>query len=719
MTLLRDQLVELLPRVYRQRDTEPGAGGVLAALLEILGEQGDVVAADLARAYDDAFIETCADWVVPYLGDLLGVRPLHPLGPGAGRQRALVANTLDYRRRKGTLAALEDVSFQVTGWPISAEECLQRLGVTQHLSHQRPTNVRTPDLRHVGDLELVDGPFSRAAHTAEVRHLPAGRFNLPNIALHAWRLVPQQVLRATARPMADPPDGRYVVDPVGLAVPLFNAPPPEPSLTSLAREFEVPAALRRRALYDELEARRAGSGEEPRWFGDTPVVEVWADTGAGLSVVPLDELTVADLSDPPAPTATVWPRPAAPVTVAVDPVLGRVAFRAGLVPTSVEMTSTIASPGRVGAGPYERDTILPTAHDGSQPWFRAVGQLAAPVPGVVRATLAEAISDWQAEPPGTVGVIAVLDNRTYAESLTVDIPVGSELTIAALAWRQAEVANAPTELHLTDAVPAGRRPHLRGSLTVTGIGGPAGALPGELALDGLLVEGALTVAAGNLGRLALRHTTLVPSTGSLTVLSPTAIDDDNGLLVIELTRSITGPITVPDRGPELDLAVSVVDGAGGTAVDAPLAPASLDQVTVLGALTVERLSASDCVLAGDVSVARQQAGCLRFSYVSEGAVAPRRYRCQPDLALTGITDPATAAGVRARLAPAFSSTSFGDPAYARLDNRSDPALLTGASNGASMGVFAELQEPQRLANLATVLEEHLRLGLEAGVIRET
>src|SRR3954470_11388817 len=106
MTLLRDQLVDLLPRVYHQRDVEPGQGGVLEAVLQILGEQGDVVAADLAQLYDDAFIETCADWAVPYLADLLGVRLLHPLGPGGGRQRALVANMLDYRRRKGTLAAL-------------------------------------------------------------------------------------------------------------------------------------------------------------------------------------------------------------------------------------------------------------------------------------------------------------------------------------------------------------------------------------------------------------------------------------------------------------------------------------------------------------------------------------------------------------------------------------------------------------------------------------
>jgi hypothetical protein len=36
-----------------------------------------------------------------------------------------------------------------------------------------------------------------------------------------------------------------------------------------------------------------------------------------------------------------------------------------------------------------------------------------------------------------------------------------------------------------------------------------------------------------------------------------------------------------------------------------------------------------------------------------------------------------------------------------------------------MGAYADQQEPQRMANLAAVLEEYLRLGLEAGVIHET
>ena len=258
MTQLREELFRLLPLVYRQRDAEPAQGGALEALLRVLGDQGDVVAADLEQLYDDLFIETCADWLVPYIGDLLGVRLLHPIGPGAGRARALVANTLDYRRRKGTVAGLEQLAFDVTGWPTAAEEYFTRLGTTQYLAHQRPKHWQAPDLRAAAELELVDGPFTATTHTAEARRIPRGRFGIANVGLHVWRLEPRRVSRMTPRPEADPPDGRYHVDPTGLPVPLFNPGVTETAITSLAQEHHVPAPLRRRALYDELEALRDG-----------------------------------------------------------------------------------------------------------------------------------------------------------------------------------------------------------------------------------------------------------------------------------------------------------------------------------------------------------------------------------------------------------------------------------------------------------------------------
>ncbi|HEY9422794.1 MAG TPA: hypothetical protein VIW92_15375, partial [Thermoanaerobaculia bacterium] len=105
-----DRLYDLLPAVYRQRDEEQGHA--LRSLLRVIGEQVNVVEDDIAQLYDNWFIETCQDWVVPYLGDLIGYRPVDEAGrpgeAGSGLDKALiprgeVANTLRYRRRKGTL----------------------------------------------------------------------------------------------------------------------------------------------------------------------------------------------------------------------------------------------------------------------------------------------------------------------------------------------------------------------------------------------------------------------------------------------------------------------------------------------------------------------------------------------------------------------------------------------------------------------------------------
>jgi hypothetical protein len=62
-----DRLYNLLPVVYRQRDAEQGYP--LQMLLRVIAEQVDLVENDIAQLYDNWFIETCEDWVVPYIGD--------------------------------------------------------------------------------------------------------------------------------------------------------------------------------------------------------------------------------------------------------------------------------------------------------------------------------------------------------------------------------------------------------------------------------------------------------------------------------------------------------------------------------------------------------------------------------------------------------------------------------------------------------------------------
>src|SRR5213594_1457675 len=123
-----DRLYNLLPVIYRLRDAERGYP--LQALLGVIAEQVNLVEADITQLYENWFIETCQDWVVPYIGDLIGYEPVHaagetPAGGSTGAEalsrilipRRDVANTIRYRRRKGARALLELLANDVAGWP--------------------------------------------------------------------------------------------------------------------------------------------------------------------------------------------------------------------------------------------------------------------------------------------------------------------------------------------------------------------------------------------------------------------------------------------------------------------------------------------------------------------------------------------------------------------------------------------------------------------------
>ncbi|HEY4085993.1 MAG TPA: hypothetical protein VGM43_08645, partial [Bryobacteraceae bacterium] len=70
-------------------------------------------------------------------------------------------------------------------------------------------------------------------------------------------------------------------------------------------------------------------------------------------------------------------------------------------------------------------------------------------------------------------------------------------------------------------------------------------------------------------------------------------------------------------------------------------------------------------------------------------------------------------------APAFTSLRFGDAGYCQLNSRSGDSILKGADDQSEMGVFHDLYQPQRAANLQTMLTDYLRAGLEAGLFYAT
>jgi hypothetical protein len=69
--------------------------------------------------------------------------------------------------------------------------------------------------------------------------------------------------------------------------------------------------------------------------------------------------------------------------------------------------------------------------------------------------------------------------------------------------------------------------------------------------------------------------------------------------------------------------------------------------------------------------------------------------------------------------PSFVDTEVGAPAFFQLDRGTAEEITGGAEDGAEMGVWRHLRQPQRADNLGTSLITYLRYGLEAGAFHAT
>lgn len=758
---MTSRLYPLLPQTHRVRDMENGRQ--LRALVGVMEEVFATLETDIEGLYDDWFIETCAEWVVPYLGDLLGARPLKP--PAADREgdvayslRAYVANTLGYRRRKGTAGVMEQLARDVTGWPARAVEYFELLATTQQLNHLRLHATAVASLRDGNALEHIGTPFDRLARTANVRHIadagripaPDGRHNIPNLGLHLWRLQSYWTAASDARPAAAA--GCYRFDALGRDTWLFNRPRTEAGLAERIAELNAPVPLRRRALYDELEALRAAlargeAGSTAFFDAAEPALQV--ALGRGATPVPADQILICDLS--------TWQRPPASksypdamgalvsrtIAVAVDPVLGRLALPLGSAPSVVEVGSAIAFSGDVGGGPYDRTASYHRRLRAAVDWQAGVSAHVPPS-GQVFATVRDAVDAWNSLPPvagGRVGVIAVMDSASYIENLTganaIDMPAGSQLFIIAADWPETidPATGLPRRL-AGDLRIDGVRPHLRGDISVRGVAASASTSPGELVLNGLLVEGRVSVLAGNLGGLAVDHCTIARGHGGVRATAGAAAGATNARLTVTIDRSITDPVDLAATVPALIIADSIVGdpdaGTSAVAADAPGAHVTVESSTIFGGTRARSLDGSNALFDGGVVVVERQRGCLRYSYVRQQPSnrTPRRFRCQPDLALTARAEALGLAGasalsaterarVIARVQPSYTSSNAEDAGFAQLRRVTPPELREGAEDGAEMGVFRYLQQPSRASNLAASLQDYLRLGLEAGVFFES
>ncbi len=701
-------LYDLLPTIHRLRDAENS--DELQSFLSVFEEQIAVLQENIDQLYDDQFIETCAEWAVPYIGDLIGYKPLHNLQGSQANlrlsQRAEVANTIAYRRRKGTALVLEQLARDVTGWPARAVEFFQTLATTQYMNHVRIGNHYATDTRDWAKLQTVNTAFNRNAHAADVRHIDTdkGRHNIRNIGIFLWRL---QSYSLTKSPLVELEPGHYYLSPLQHDIPLFNKPEVEPDITHIAEPLNVPQPINRQVMHADI-----GS-----FYGEGRSVLIYDNfdsTTDQFSAVSIADIAICCLAD----ADGNWINDPEGTTIAIDPESGRLSLGPDRIADAPTLWADIHTgfSANIAGGEYERAAEFET-----------------------ELTTVESIDNSQTIQSGLTavagnGVVEISDSGRYSETPSISVS-----------------DNARIELRAANE----HRPLLELSDELLISGGENS----SVTLDGLLIAGGrirVPASAEGLEVLRLRHCTLVPGLnldvdGQPTSAGSSSIVIESSNVKLILDRCIVGGVRA-DEGAEVVVRNSIIDATDASLVaysaqddESPGAPLHIINSTVIGKLhtRIMRL-ASNCIFDASLSAAdswpsplqaqRKQEGCVRFCYVPLSARLPRRYRCQPEFAINQTiqreeadTGAALSSARKAQLStnlsrkirPVYTSDLYDTPAYAQLALACAKEIREGADDESEMGVFHDLFQPQRHTNVVLRMKEYLRFGLEAGVFYET
>ncbi len=701
-----DRLYELLPVVYRQRDEEQGHA--LRDLLRIIAEQVNLVEDDIAQLYENWFIETCQDWVVPYIGELVGYDV--PFAGGAelltrGRTRALaprraVANYIRDLRRRGTLALLEELAMDVGGFSSRAVEYYTLLGRTQSINHLDHRG-RFVNLRDGEKLDLLGSPFDSLGHTVDIRGInpprPDGLHNIPTIGAWIWRLRAYPITHAPAYFVQR--GGGYfffTFSALGNDAPIFTKAEREPDLATIASEIQVPTAIRRRALEHHT----------ADYYGPGKSFTIWIDDPE--TPVPASDIIAADLSD--------WEYRPPDGKVAVDPKLGRIAV--SKEPEAMWVTYHYGFSDDVGAHESARTLMQPR----NAKRYR-LGS------GLTLSTIADAITLWEKDKPPHA-VIEIADSGFYTESFDVEIPASHTLQIRA-ANRCRPV------IHILDYHPS------RGEALSVVLNEDS-----RFTLDGILVVGRPLRVEGKGdkpvdGHVVIRRSTLVPGWTVRPDCDPAAPDESSldlrnlrGRVTIE--RSILGTIAVMDETIEseplrISISDSILDATSdereavvGPGASYAWATLRIARCTVFGRIETHAIELGEnSIFTGTVRVVRRQLGCIRFCWVPPKSRTPRRYHCQPDLVDAAAKEKAKKENTppgpliedeRRRVEPVFGSVRFGKPDYAQLAFDCAIEITEGADDESEMGAFHDSFLPQRIANLRARLDHSTAAGMDTGII---
>jgi hypothetical protein len=257
--------------------------------------------------------------------------------------------------------------------------------------------------------------------------------------------------------------------------------------------------------------------------------------------------------------------------------------------------------------------------------------------------------------------------------------------------------------------------------------------------------------------LTIRHSTLVPgwelepdcrpcqpSEPSLELFGshPCVVIEHSiiGSIQVNLEQVRADPIQIHVGDSILDATSLRREAIGAPNGELAHAVLTIRRSTVIGTVETHAIDlAENSIFMGKIRVARRQRGCMRFCYVTPSSRTPRRYNCQPDLAEQAMERELHAAGQalkppqvprpaefeaakareQTRVRPRFNSVRYGRPDYCQLAHACAEEIKRGADDESEMGVFHDLYQPQRAANLRTRLEEFTPAGMDAGIIYAT
>jgi tail protein P2 I len=555
---MSEKLYSLLPLVYREQDYKQRQP--LRGLMAVLETAHDTLSDDIARMYQNWFIETCEESRIPYIADLVGMTDIDA-ETLLSSERRYVANHLAYSRRKGTCNTLCNVvndSSDFACFAVNESEHIAATWTTRDAALKSLTFSTTG-----ASGALVGKPFHETAKTADFRaksngllNAKSGRINLRTVSIYLWRLQAQPVLKASLR-AHESREYCFYISPFAERVRLSNQPLYLYSRNDAVTYRDYPIAMNRNN-FDLL--------EQPQSCKNFPPVKFYEEQqdSKECSLLDASHIEVADLSD--------WQSVrTGKARVLIDPDLGRVYTQDQSLAGRLLMSYSYLSTSVFGAGPYRGKT----AQLSDEVIYVETGR--------VVATLAQAVDAWKKQP----APISLQGNKHYRHKGPLEIELkGGTFSLLAGDYSQPLLA-AEIIFKNTSKTPA------------------------YIKLSGVNFIGQIKI-HGNIN-LEIESSTLINHTG-LPILSDNDHSTNKNIIII---KSILKGFELPDE-VHLTAADSVLVFQSDAYLNSAL---SLIRSTVLGHINcLVTPEIKDSLVAGKIAVRKASESSLLYSYTKKLAI---------------------------------------------------------------------------------------------------